>query len=140
MAVTDTQFFTPPTGPRGRRRQLVWRRQDHIFVVDVSEVVTIRAVRDEFLDAECRPASTLVRVAGLLLPELLIEVEAVACPTDGRVGAVPSSASGRFRWHEARRCSSGGLRPARDAPSPSSWPSLIEPAISLGVEQRSVAG
>jgi len=38
------------------------------FVVDVSEVVTIRAVRDEFLDAECRPASTLVRVAGLLLP------------------------------------------------------------------------
>ena len=53
------------------------------FVVDVSEFVTIRAVRDEFLDAQRRPASTLVRVAGLLLPELLIEVEAVACPTDG---------------------------------------------------------
>jgi enamine deaminase RidA (YjgF/YER057c/UK114 family) len=51
------------------------------FVVDVSEFATIRAVRDEFLDAERRPASTLVRVAGLLLPELLIEIEAVACPS-----------------------------------------------------------
>jgi enamine deaminase RidA (YjgF/YER057c/UK114 family) len=50
------------------------------FVVDVSEFATIRAVRDEFLDAGRRPASTLVRVAGLLLPELLIEIEAVACP------------------------------------------------------------
>jgi hypothetical protein len=29
------------------------------FVVDVSEFATIRAVRDEFLDAERRPASTL---------------------------------------------------------------------------------
>lgn len=53
------------------------------FVVDVSEFATIRAVRDEFLDAERRPASTLVQVAGLLLPELLIEVEAVAVAADG---------------------------------------------------------
>ena len=53
------------------------------FVVDVSEVATIRAVRDQFLDAERRPASTLVRVAGLILPELLIEIEAVACPPNG---------------------------------------------------------
>jgi enamine deaminase RidA (YjgF/YER057c/UK114 family) len=52
------------------------------YVVDVSEFETIRAVRDEFLDARRRPASTLVRVAGLLLPELLIEIEAVACPPD----------------------------------------------------------
>jgi enamine deaminase RidA (YjgF/YER057c/UK114 family) len=50
------------------------------FVVDVSEFATIRAVRDEFLDAERRPASTLVRVAGLLMPELLVEIEAIACP------------------------------------------------------------
>jgi enamine deaminase RidA (YjgF/YER057c/UK114 family) len=53
------------------------------FVVDVSEFATIRAVRDEFLDPERRPASTLVRVAGLLLPELLIEIEAVACLPHG---------------------------------------------------------
>jgi enamine deaminase RidA (YjgF/YER057c/UK114 family) len=53
------------------------------FVVDVTEFATIRAVRDEFFDAERRPASTLVRVAGLILPELLIEIEAVACPPNG---------------------------------------------------------
>jgi enamine deaminase RidA (YjgF/YER057c/UK114 family) len=53
------------------------------FVVDVSEFATIRAVRDEFLDPERRPASTLVRVAGLIVPELLIEIEAVACPPNG---------------------------------------------------------
>jgi enamine deaminase RidA (YjgF/YER057c/UK114 family) len=53
------------------------------FVVDVSEFATVRAVRDEFLDPDRRPASTLVRVAGLLLPELLIEIEAVACPPNG---------------------------------------------------------
>lgn len=135
MAMTDTQFFTPPTlhQPFGyshavsaRPGRVVWTagqvaiRPDGstapagdwegqtrlamqnvghalaaaganwsdvvkltFFVVDVSEFATIRAVRDEFLDAERRPASTLVRVAGLLLPELIIEVEAVACPTDG---------------------------------------------------------
>jgi enamine deaminase RidA (YjgF/YER057c/UK114 family) len=53
------------------------------FVVDVTEFATIRDVRDEFFDAERRPASTLVRVAGLILPELLIEIEAVACPPNG---------------------------------------------------------
>jgi enamine deaminase RidA (YjgF/YER057c/UK114 family) len=52
------------------------------FVVDVCEFATIRAVRDEFLDPGRRPASTLVRVAGLPLPELLIEIEAIACPPD----------------------------------------------------------
>ena len=49
-----------------------------IFVVDVSEIATIRRVRDEFIDASAPPTSSLVRVAGLVRPELLIEVEAVA--------------------------------------------------------------
>jgi enamine deaminase RidA (YjgF/YER057c/UK114 family) len=52
------------------------------FVVDVSALTTIRAVRDEFVDTERPPASSLVQVAGLVRPDLLIEVEAVACPTD----------------------------------------------------------
>jgi enamine deaminase RidA (YjgF/YER057c/UK114 family) len=47
------------------------------FVTDVSRVEEIRAVRNEFLDADRLPASTLVQVAGLVRPELLIEVEAV---------------------------------------------------------------
>jgi enamine deaminase RidA (YjgF/YER057c/UK114 family) len=52
------------------------------FVVDVSALPTIRAVRDEFVDGERPPASSLVQVAALFRPDLLIEVEAVACPAD----------------------------------------------------------
>jgi enamine deaminase RidA (YjgF/YER057c/UK114 family) len=42
----------------------------------------VRAVRDEFVDAAHPPTSSLVQVAGLIRPDLLIEVEAVACPAD----------------------------------------------------------
>lgn len=52
------------------------------FVVDVGALGTIRAVRDEFVSPERPPASSLVQVAGLFRPDLLIEVEAVACPAD----------------------------------------------------------
>jgi enamine deaminase RidA (YjgF/YER057c/UK114 family) len=48
------------------------------FVVDVSELETIRAVRDEFVDTAAPPTSSLVQVAGLVQRDLLIEVEAVA--------------------------------------------------------------
>jgi enamine deaminase RidA (YjgF/YER057c/UK114 family) len=48
------------------------------YVVDVAGLPTIRAVRDEHVDASRPPVSTLVRVAGLVRPELLVEVEAVA--------------------------------------------------------------
>jgi reactive intermediate/imine deaminase len=49
-----------------------------IFVVDVSELPAIRAVRDEFVDTERPPTSSLVQVAGLFHQDVLIEVEAVA--------------------------------------------------------------
>jgi len=49
-----------------------------LFVVDVSELETIRRVRDEFVDTDSPPTSSLVQVAGLFRPEVLIEVEAVA--------------------------------------------------------------
>ena len=49
-----------------------------IFVVDVSELATIRAVRDEFVNTSQPPTSSLVQVAGLFRPDVLIEVEAVA--------------------------------------------------------------
>jgi enamine deaminase RidA (YjgF/YER057c/UK114 family) len=52
------------------------------FVVDVAALQTIRTVRDEFVDAERPPASSLVQVAALFRPDLLIEIEAVACPGD----------------------------------------------------------
>jgi enamine deaminase RidA (YjgF/YER057c/UK114 family) len=47
------------------------------FVTDMSRVEEIRGVRNEFLDPDRLPASTLVQVAGLVRPELLIEVEAI---------------------------------------------------------------
>jgi enamine deaminase RidA (YjgF/YER057c/UK114 family) len=49
------------------------------YVVDLAGLPTIRAVRDEFVDVRRPPTSSLVKVAGLVLPELLLEVEAVAC-------------------------------------------------------------
>jgi enamine deaminase RidA (YjgF/YER057c/UK114 family) len=49
-----------------------------IFVVDVSALQAIRAVRDEFVDTDSPPTSSLIQVAGLFRPEILIEVEAVA--------------------------------------------------------------
>jgi enamine deaminase RidA (YjgF/YER057c/UK114 family) len=48
------------------------------FVTAVDEVATVRAVRDEFVDTATPPTSSLVQVAGLFRPDLLIEVEAVA--------------------------------------------------------------
>lgn len=48
------------------------------FVVAVDELDVVRAVRDEFVATGAPPTSSLVQVAGLFRPELLIEVEAVA--------------------------------------------------------------
>ncbi|SDP98897.1 RidA family protein [Lentzea jiangxiensis] len=59
------------------------------FVLDASEVQTIRDVRDEILRPALgdvhNPASTLVQVAALFGPDFLVEVEAVV--------AVPREAS-----------------------------------------------
>ena len=49
-----------------------------IYVVETEGVATIRAVRDEHVDPARPPTSSLVRVAGLVRPDLLLEVEAVA--------------------------------------------------------------
>jgi len=48
------------------------------YVVDISGLATIRGVRDDFVDRTQPPTSTLVQVAGLAYPDLLLEVEAVA--------------------------------------------------------------
>ena len=51
------------------------------YLVDVKEVQVIRDVRDEFIRATLgdtpNPASSLLQVAALVRPELLVEVEAV---------------------------------------------------------------
>jgi reactive intermediate/imine deaminase len=48
------------------------------FVRDVEAVGAIRVARDEFVNTANPPASTLVEVSRLFLPDLLIEIEAVA--------------------------------------------------------------
>ena len=56
------------------------------FVLDASEVQTIRDVRDEILRPALgevhNPASTLVQVAALFGPDFLVEVEAVVAIPD----------------------------------------------------------
>lgn len=69
---------------------------DHIvklglYVTDVSELATLREVRDRYVDTTRPPASTLVQVAALVRPEWLIEVEAIAVGplpdgTDANIG------------------------------------------------------
>ena len=46
--------------------------------VDRSQFFAYREVRDKYVDTANPPAATVVIVRGLFLPELLIEVEAVA--------------------------------------------------------------
>jgi enamine deaminase RidA (YjgF/YER057c/UK114 family) len=53
-----------------------------VFVTDISQVGTLRRVRDEFVNLQRPPASTLVQVAALVRPELLFEVEAIAVRQD----------------------------------------------------------
>ena len=48
-----------------------------VFMTDASQVQTFREVRDAFLP-RASPASSLVQVARLVRPDLLIEVEAIA--------------------------------------------------------------
>ena len=47
------------------------------FLTDIADRALINPVRQEFF-GEARPASTLVEVSALVVPEFLIEVEAVA--------------------------------------------------------------
>ena len=48
------------------------------FLRDVGQIASVRAVRDEYVDTENPPASTLVEVSGLFREDVLIEIEAVA--------------------------------------------------------------
>ncbi len=52
------------------------------FVTDMSMLPTVRQVRDEYVDADRPPASSLVQVAGLVNPDFMIEIEALAATGD----------------------------------------------------------
>ena len=48
------------------------------FLRDVGDLASVRAVRDEYVDLEHPPASTLVEVSRLFRDDVLIEIDAVA--------------------------------------------------------------
>ncbi|WP_424211070.1 RidA family protein [Streptomyces sp. BI20] len=52
------------------------------FLTDMAHLPAVRAARDAALPAGVTPASSAVRVAGLVRPELLLEVEALALLPD----------------------------------------------------------
>jgi reactive intermediate/imine deaminase len=49
-----------------------------VFLADMADLDVLRKVREEYIRADKPPASSLVRVAGLVNPEWRIEVEALA--------------------------------------------------------------
>ena len=48
------------------------------FVTDLSDIAAFRRIRDQFLDKDHLPTSTLVQVTRLVRPEFMIEIEAMA--------------------------------------------------------------
>jgi reactive intermediate/imine deaminase len=48
------------------------------FLTEIDELATVRTIRDEYVDTERPPASTLVQVSALFRPEAMVEIEAVA--------------------------------------------------------------
>ena len=48
------------------------------FLTEIGELGTVRTIRDEYVDTERPPASTLVQVSALFRPEAMVEIEAVA--------------------------------------------------------------
>jgi len=48
------------------------------FVVDVSQMGSVRPVRDEYVNTREPPASTLIEVSRLFRDDVLVEVDAVA--------------------------------------------------------------
>lgn len=50
----------------------------NMYVVDISQLPTLREVRDHYVNTQNPPASTLVEVRKLAREEFLLEIEAVA--------------------------------------------------------------
>jgi enamine deaminase RidA (YjgF/YER057c/UK114 family) len=48
------------------------------YVADLSQIGALREIRARYLDADHPPANTLLPVASLARPELLVEIEAIA--------------------------------------------------------------
>jgi enamine deaminase RidA (YjgF/YER057c/UK114 family) len=49
-----------------------------VFLTNMSDLAAFREVRDEFVDSQRPPASSLVQVSGLVHPAFRVEIEAIA--------------------------------------------------------------
>lgn len=93
VAFDETGRLVGPGDPEAQARQVFENLRrclaaagatfDHVvkltyFVTDIASMNAIRRVRDELIDPAKLPSSSAVRVAGLILPELLMEIEALA--------------------------------------------------------------
>ena len=52
------------------------------FVTDMRWLPQIREIRDRYIPSEAKPASTAVQIVALAVPDLLLEVEALAVVAD----------------------------------------------------------
>jgi len=50
----------------------------HMFLTDMSNLVMLRDVRDQFVNTAQPPASTTVQVAALFRPDVLFELDVIA--------------------------------------------------------------
>jgi len=64
------------------------------YITDMSKVQAVRDIRTRYF-GEMTPASTFVQVAGLVRPELLLEIEVVAVVPAAPGGPARSGGSGR---------------------------------------------
>jgi enamine deaminase RidA (YjgF/YER057c/UK114 family) len=53
-----------------------------LYVTDVSQLPLLRQVRNEFVNTQNPPASTLVQISALFRPEFLFEADAIAVAPD----------------------------------------------------------
>ena len=49
-----------------------------VFLTTMADLAAFRSVRDEFVDPQRPPASSLVQVSGLVHPAFRVEIEAIA--------------------------------------------------------------
>jgi reactive intermediate/imine deaminase len=54
-----------------------------VYLTDLDDLAAFRRVRDEHQNAARPPASSLVRVAGLVHPDFLVEIDALAVVSGG---------------------------------------------------------
>lgn len=49
-----------------------------VYLTDLADLAVFRSIRDEYISVEKPPASSLVRVAGLVSPAFRVEIDALA--------------------------------------------------------------